>query len=75
MLAGPKWEILYLGFVLSPTDPLSEEEEEEKEDMMGLLDFFAVRKRKRQEEAEQEAKRAKGSVRPPMDRVQRYKQS
>ena len=35
--------------------------------MTGLLDCYAGRKRKRQEEAEREAKRAEGSVRPPMD--------
>ena len=35
--------------------------------MTGLLDLYAARKRKRQEEAEREAERAKGSVRPPMD--------
>ena len=35
--------------------------------MMGLLDRYAVRKQKRQEEAEREAKRAEGSVCPPMD--------
>ena len=35
--------------------------------MTGLLDRYAARKLKRQEEAEREAERAKGSVRPPMD--------
>ena len=35
--------------------------------MTGLLDRYAARKRKRQEEAEREAKRAEGSVLPLMD--------
>ena len=51
-----------------PSRPsLSEEEEEEEEEMTRLLDRYAARKRKRQEEAEREAERAEGSVRPPMD--------
>ena len=43
------------------------EEEEEEEEMTGLLDRYAARKQKRQEEAEREVERAEGSVRPPMD--------
>ena len=35
--------------------------------MTGFLDRYAARKRKRQEEAEREGERAKGSVRPLMD--------
>ena len=35
--------------------------------MTGFLDRYATKKRKRQEEAKREAKRAKRSVRPPMD--------
>ena len=35
--------------------------------MMGLLDRYATRKRKQQEEAEREAEQAKGLVCPPMD--------
>ena len=35
--------------------------------MTGLLDRYAARKRKRQEEAEREFERAEGSVRSPMD--------
>ena len=50
-----------------PSRPSPSEEEEEKEEMMGLLDRYVARKRKRQEEAEGEAKRAEGLVRPPMD--------
>ena len=43
------------------------EEEEEEEEMPGLLDRYAARKRRRDEEAEREAEWVKGSVRPPMD--------
>ena len=39
----------------------------EEEEMTGLLDRYAARKRKRHEEAEREAERADGSVRPLMD--------
>ena len=35
--------------------------------MTGLLDRYAARKRKQQEEAEREAERAEGSICPPMD--------
>ena len=35
--------------------------------MTGLLDRYAARKRRREEEAEREAKGVGGSVRPPMD--------
>ena len=35
--------------------------------MTRLLDRYVTRKRKRQEEAEREAERTEGSVRPPMD--------
>ena len=44
------------------------EEEEEEEEMTGLLDRYASRKKRREGEAEREAKGAEGSVRPPMDR-------
>ena len=50
-----------------PSRPSLLEEEEEEEEMTGLLDRYAARKRKRQEEAEREAERAEGSVRPPVD--------
>ena len=50
-----------------PIRPSLSEEEEEEEEMTGLLDCYAARKRKRQEEAKQEVERAEGSVRPPMD--------
>ena len=50
-----------------PSRPSLLEEEEEEEEMTGLLDHYATKKRKRQEEVEREAKRAEGSVRPPMD--------
>ena len=50
-----------------PNRPSLSEEEEEEEEMTGLLDRYAARKRKRQEEAEREAERAEGLVRPPMD--------
>ena len=43
--------------------------------MIGLLDCYSSRKRKRQEEAEREAERAEGSVRPLWMGVQGYKQS
>ena len=36
--------------------------------MTGLQDRYAARKRKRQEEAEWEAERDEGSIRPPIDR-------
>ena len=58
-----------------PSRPSLSEEEEEEEEMTGLLDRYATRKQKRQEEVEQEAERAEGFVRTPMDGVQRYKQS
>ena len=45
-----------------PSWPSSSEEEEE---MTGLLDLYAARKRKRQEDAEREADRAEGSNRLP----------
>ena len=44
-----------------PNRPSALKEEEEEEEMMGLLDRYAVRKRKRQEDAEREADRAEGS--------------
>ena len=50
-----------------PSWPSALEEEEEKEEMTGLLDHYATRKRKRQEDAEREADRAEGSNRPPTD--------
>ena len=49
-----------------PSRPSLSEEEEEEEEMTGLLDRYAARKRKRQEEAEREAERAEGPVRPPV---------
>ena len=50
-----------------PSQPSHSKEEEEEEEMTGLLDRYASRKRKRQKEAEQDAERAKGSIRPPID--------
>ena len=43
--------------------------------MTGLLDRYAAKKRKREEEAEREAERTGESVCPPVDGVQRFKQS
>ena len=43
------------------------EEEEEEEEMTGLLDRYATRKRKWQEDAEREADRAEGSDWLPTD--------
>ena len=45
---------------LEPNWPSTSEEEDEEEYMMGLLDRYAARKRKRQEDAEREADRVKG---------------
>ena len=50
-----------------PSRPSTSEEEEEEEEMTGLLDRYAARKRKRQEDAEREAERVEGSDRPPTD--------
>ena len=50
-----------------PIRPFLLEEEEEEEEMTGLLDRYAARKRKWEEEAEREAEGTGGSVRPPMD--------
>ena len=50
-----------------PNRPSFSEEEEDEQEMTGLLDRYAARKRKWQEEAEREAEQAEGSVRPPMD--------
>ena len=47
-----------------PSQSSLSEEEEEEEEMTGLLDHYAARKRKRQEEAEMEAERAE-RVGPP----------
>ena len=44
-----------------PSRPSASEEEEEEEEMTGLLDRYAARKRKRQEDAEREADWVKGS--------------
>ena len=49
-----------------PSRPSASEEEEEEE-MTGLLDRYAARKRKRQEDAEREADWAEGSNRLPTD--------
>ena len=48
-----------------PNRPSTSEEEEEEEEMTGLLDRYAARKRKRQEDAEREVDQAEGSDRPP----------
>ena len=48
-----------------PSRPFASEEEEEEEEMTGLLECYATRKRKRQEDAEREANRAEGSNQPP----------
>ena len=50
-----------------PNQPSLSKKEEEEEEMMGLLDRYATRKRKRHKEVEREAERAEGLVRPPMD--------
>ena len=50
-----------------PNRPSLSEEEEEEEEMTRLLDRYVARKQKWQEEAEREAERAEGSIRPPMD--------
>ena len=50
-----------------PGWPSASEEGEEEEEMTGLLDRYAARKRKRQEDAEREADRAEGSNRLPTD--------
>ena len=42
-------------------------EEEEEEEMTRLLDHYAARKQKREDEAELEAKGTEGAVRPPID--------
>ena len=47
--------------------PVVLEEEEEEEEMTGLLDHYAVRKRKWQESAKREANQAEGSNRPSTD--------
>ena len=52
---------------LEPSRPSTWEEVEEEEEMTGLLDRYAARKRKQQEEAEREADLAKGSNRLPTD--------
>ena len=43
-----------------PSRPSPSEEEEKEEEMTGLLDRYAARKKKRQEEAKREAERAEG---------------
>ena len=48
--------------------PSDLEEEEEEEEMVGLLDRYATRKRKRQESSEREPDQAEGSNRPTTDR-------
>ena len=48
-----------------PSRPSTLEEEENEEEMTGLLDRYAARKRKRQEDVEREADRAEGLDRPP----------
>ena len=50
-----------------PSRPSALEEEEQEEEMTGLLDRYATRKQKRQEDAEREADRAEGSNRLPTD--------
>ena len=50
-----------------PSRPYALEEEEEEEEMTGLLDRYAARKRKWQEDAKREADRAKGLSRLPSD--------
>ena len=50
-----------------PNRPSTSEEEEEEEEMTGLLDRYAARKRKQQEDVEREAERAEGSNRLPTD--------
>ena len=50
-----------------PSWPFASEEEEGEEEITGLLDRYAARKRKRQEDAEREADRAEGSSWVPTD--------
>ena len=50
-----------------PNWPSALEEEEDEEEMRGLLDRYAARKRKRQEDAEREADRDEGSNWLPTD--------
>ena len=50
---------------LEPNWPSASEEEEEEEEMTGLLDRYATRKQKRQEDAERVADRAEGLSRLP----------
>ena len=47
--------------------PSDLEEEEEEEEMIGLLDHYAARKRKWQENFEREPDQAEGSNRPTTD--------
>ena len=44
-----------------PSRPSASKEEEDEEEITGLLDRYAARKRKRQEDAEREADQAEGS--------------
>ena len=50
-----------------PNRPSASEEEKEEKEMTGLLDRYAARKQKRQEDVEREADRAEGSNRLPTD--------
>ena len=50
-----------------PSRPYALEEEKEEEEMTGLLDRYAARKRKRQEDAKREANRAERSNQLPTD--------
>ena len=50
-----------------PGWPSASKEGEEEEEMTGLLDHYAARKRKRQEDAERKPDRAEGSNRLPTD--------
>ena len=52
---------------LEPSRPSAFEKEEEEEEMTGLLDSYAARKWKRQENVEREADQAEGSNRLPTD--------
>ena len=53
--------------LLESSWPIDLEEEEEKEELIGLLDRYAARKRKRQESFEREPDQAEGLNRATTD--------
>ena len=58
-----------------PSRPSASKEEEDEEEITGLLDRYAARKRKRQEDVEREADQADESSRLPRMGVQRCRRS